>query len=319
MALLERAEPLAALAKLWADARDGRGSLAFVAGEAGVGKTSLVREFARSLGETRVLFGASDAMATPRPLGPLLDIAASTGGALADALRSSADRDAAFTAFLAELALRPTLVIIEDAHWADAATLDLLRFVARRIASRPALVAVTYRDDEVGARHPLRLLLGDVASSGEVHRIALQPLSERAVHAIAAGSGADGAALFRLTSGNPFFVTEVLASAGVAVPHTVRDAVLARAARLPHSARQTLDVAAVIGSTCDLALLREVAGALYSLDPCLENGILRSTGETVSFRHELARQAIVATLPPDRLRRTHARILDLLRRVRGET
>jgi DNA-binding CsgD family transcriptional regulator/tetratricopeptide (TPR) repeat protein len=313
MALLERAEPLAALQKLWAEAREGRGLVAFVGGEAGVGKTSLVREFARSLGETRVLIGASDAMATPRPLGPLVDIAGSTGGALARALDSSGNRDAAFAAFLTELAVRPTLVIIEDAHWADTATLDLLRFISRRISSRAALVLVTYRDDELGAKHPLRLLLGDVASSGEVRRITLRSLSEDAVRAMVSGTGADAAALFRLTGGNPFFVTEALAAGETALPQTVRDAVLARAARLPASARTTLDVAAVIGSPCELALLGEAAGPHFSLDACVENGILRSTPGAVSFRHELARQAILAALPSDRLRRWHVRILDLLR------
>lgn len=313
MPLLEREEPLAALENFWAEARAGHGLFVFVGGEAGVGKTSLVREFARGVRDARVLTGACDAMATPRPLGPLMDVASALGGELARALSRSANAGAAFAALLAELGARPTSMIVEDAHWADAATIDLLRFLSRRIGPRCVLLVVTYRDDELGARHPLRLLLGDLAASSEVRRIALRPLSETAVRELAMGSGLDAAVLFRHTGGNPFFVTEVLAARGSALPETVRDAVLARAARLPGLARTALEVAAVIGATAEVALLGEVLGEQLSVEPSLEAGLLRGSQTSVSFRHELARQSILSVLPPDRLRHWHASILEALR------
>ena len=102
----------------------------------------------------------------------------------------------------------------------------------------------TYRDDEIGSQHALRLVLGDVESA---RRIALPPLTEDGVRALAEGSDVDAHELFRQTGGNPFFVTEVLAAGGTGVPSSVRDAVLARAARLDPSARRILDAAAVAG------------------------------------------------------------------------
>jgi predicted ATPase len=139
MPLLERDGPLASLADHWAEAQRGHGLFVCLSGEAGVGKTSLVREFARRLGDTRILTGACDAMSTPRPLGPLMDVAAELGGDVSRAFEGSADPAAAFAALLAELGARPTAFINEDAHWADATTIDLLRFLSRRITvSKPS-------------------------------------------------------------------------------------------------------------------------------------------------------------------------------------
>lgn len=313
MPLLEREGPLASLEKDWAEAQEGHGVLVCVGGEAGVGKTSLVREFAGRVRGARILVGACDAMSTPRPLGPLMDVATAVGGELLRSVVESAGPAAAFAALLAELGARPTVFIVEDAHWADAATIDLLRFLSRRIGGRKALLIVTYRDDELGAQHPLRVLIGDLATSTDLHRIALRPLSETAVQTLAAGSGVDAAALFQRTGGNPFFVTELLSSRGSTLPDTVRDAVLARAARLPQRARTVLELAAVIGATAELALLAEILGEKAPVEPCIESGLLRWDHASVSFRHDLARQAILAVLPPGRLRHLHARILAALR------
>ena len=313
MPLLEREGPLASLADHWAEAQRGHGLFVCLAGEAGVGKTSLVREFARRLGDARILTGACDAMSTPRPLGPLMDVAAELGGDVSRALGGSADPAAAFAALLAELGARPTVLIIEDAHWADAATIDLLRFLSRRIGARQALLIVTCRDDELGSQHPLRVLLGDLAGSAEVRRITLRPLSRAAVRTLAAGTGFDAAALFERTGGNPFFVTELLNSPRSALPETVRDAVLARAARLGEAARSALDTAAVIGATAELSVLREILGQEPAVQPCIESGLLRWDDASLCFRHDLARRAILAVIPPDRMRQWHGRILEVMR------
>src|SRR5262249_858401 len=167
MRLYEREAALAALSEAWAEAASGRGLLALVDGEAGAGKTSLGRAFAeRHVRGRRLLVGGCDSLSTPRPLGPLRDIAASVPeiGALLD---SAIRREALFGAVLAELRrIRPGLLVIEDAHWADAATIDLIRFLGRRVESTGALVVVTLRMDELGPVHPLRIALGDVASTG---------------------------------------------------------------------------------------------------------------------------------------------------------
>jgi len=282
--LLERDRQLEALDGWLREAATGQGRVALVGGEAGVGKTALVgrfREVAR--GRARVLVGACDALSTPRPLGPLLDIAASTGGELDRLMSQDAPRDRIFRAALAELGagLTPTVAVIEDAHWADEATLDLLRFLGRRLEAVRALLIVTYRDDEVGPRHPLRLLFGDLATTASIRRLGLAPLSEAGIRTLALGSGLDPILLHRLTGGNPFFATEALADKTVAsgIPATVADAVLARASRLPPPAREALDAAAVIGSPIAPDLLATVAGAAAeAIEACVAGGMLVAAG-----------------------------------------
>lgn len=320
MQLFEREGPLAALAEAWTEASTGRGVLALVGGEAGAGKTSLVRAFlGRSVAHRRTLVGACDSLSTPRPLGPLRDIAAAEPG-FARLLASNPRREALFGAVLAELRrVQPTLLVIEDAHWADAATIDLLRFLARRVESTGALVVVTLRDDEVGTRHPLRIALGDVATSGALRRIAVQPLSIDAIRSMAEGSGLDPLELHRRTGGNAFFVTELLAGRGGEVPHNVLDAVLARIGRLPAPSRATLETAAVGGATVEAAVLELLLGPDLALEPCIELGLLRLAGASVSFRHEIVRQAILSVLSPARERALHGELLGALRSGLGAT
>ena len=276
MELLERDTFLADLERLLADAAAGRGRLVFVGGEAGVGKTAFVSRVAESARKTaRVLVGACDPMSTPRPLAPVLDIAATVGGTLERLLADSGQpRHRILRAILGELSggLRPTLAVFEDAHWADEATLDLLRFVGRRCGSTRLLLIVTYRDDEVGPTHPLRVVLGDLATAAPVRRLSLPCLSEAAVRRLAEGSALDPVELHRRTAGNPFFATEALASGSDAIPATVRDAVLARASRLSKAGRATLDAAAVIGAHGEAWLLAEVAGRDAPAAPGLRRG-----------------------------------------------
>jgi DNA-binding CsgD family transcriptional regulator len=319
MELLERDQHLEHLAELLRLAAAGQGRLVLVGGEAGVGKTALTDEFCRRLAGTVVVLRTScDALSTPGPLGPVRDLAPALGLLIDPSSHDSDARDRLFREVLAAFAARPgpTVVISEDAHWADGASLELLRFLGRRIGDLPVLVVVTYRDDEIGADHPLRLILGDLATAPAVQRISVRPLSEEAVQQLAAGSGRDATALHRLTGGNPFFVTEALAADGEIVPATVGDAVLARAARLSPEARAVLDVAAVIGATVDLDLLLSVAGpVLDEADESIDRGLLRGTGDGLAFCHDLARDAILAAIAPLRRRLLHARVLAALRDV----
>lgn len=171
----------------WGVATGGReGRVVFLAGEAGIGKTALLEAFlAAAARRVDVAVGACEPLSTPRPLGPLLDLAAVLGGGLARAAREGASRDALFEAFLTQLAKRenPLLVAFEDAHWADASTLDLLLLLGRRAERLPVLVVATYRDDEVKPDHPLRAVLGHLATSPAVARLHVPALGERAVAA----------------------------------------------------------------------------------------------------------------------------------------
>jgi predicted ATPase len=176
--LLERSSQLELLEdRARALRADRHGRLVLIAGEAGIGKTALVRAFCEGQPSLRVLWGGCDALYTPRPLGPLLDMADEVGGELEAAVGEGAAPGVVVAELARELRRgRPAIVVLEDLHWADMATLDVLRMLVRRIAALPALVVATYRDDEIDRRHPLRLALGDLPLSS-VDRIALRPLS----------------------------------------------------------------------------------------------------------------------------------------------
>jgi DNA-binding CsgD family transcriptional regulator len=317
MRLLERESALESLGGWFAEARAGHGRLVLVGGEAGVGKTSLVTEFALHHRQVaRVMWGACDPLTTPRPLGPLADVAPALGGRLDQLFRDEAPREVLFGALLERLreGRVATVLVIEDVHWADEATLDLLRFLARRLGAAASLLVVTYRDDEVGPQHPVQLLAGDLASSALVRRLWLAPLSRQAVAVLAGPHGVDADVLYERTGGNPFFVTEVLAAGDEAIPATVVDAVLARVARLSTPAREVLDAAAVVGSPVETWLLVEAAGAAPAqVDECVAAGMLQgqATGG-VGFRHELARLAVERALAPGRRAELHGRVLAAL-------
>ena len=315
--LLEREHELTVLAETLATVRAGAGgALVLVHGEAGVGKTALVARFVEETATARrVLWGACEALFTPRPLGPFLDIAEAAGGDLAACVAGGALPHEVASALFRELddGSGPILVV-EDAHWADEATLDVLRLLSRRLAGLPALVVVTYRDDELERTHPLRTLLGDLATTSKPTRITVAPLSVRAVRQLAAEQPVDADELYRRTSGNPFFVGEVLAAPGAELPHSIRDAVLARVARLDPQARDLLDAVAVVPPRCELWLLEAIAGtAMVALDECLASGTLRLEDHAVAFRHELARLAIEDSINPHRRIQLHRSALRNLR------
>jgi DNA-binding CsgD family transcriptional regulator/tetratricopeptide (TPR) repeat protein len=314
--LIEREPHLASLAALLEDARRGDGRVALVHGEAGIGKTALVERFVRLHGKARarVLWGGCDPLATPLPLAPVLDIAWLHGGTLAERVARGASRDDVFRAYIE--ALRdpslPTIAVIEDVHWADEATLDLVRFIGRRAERLRALVIVTWRDDELGPGHLLPSVLGELPR-GVSRRIALHGLSAEAVEALAARAQRTAAGLHAATHGNPFFVLEVLGSDGAGVPPTVRDAVLARAGRLSRDARRLCELASVSPSRVELPVLAGAAGASFAaLDELLAVRTLALVDDAVAFRHELARRAIEDSLPPLRARELHARMLAAL-------
>jgi predicted ATPase len=305
--LLERTRHLAALAELLeAVVRTSEGTLVLIGGEAGVGKTTVLQRFCTELGgSTRILWGACDPLFTPRPLGPFLDIAGNAGGELERLLRTSPAPHEVVTALMHELE-KPSVVVLEDLHWADEATLDVLQLLARRVGAVPALVLASYRDDELDRAHPLRVAIGELVTAGALERMKVEPLSELAVAELAAPHSVDAGELYRRTLGNPFFVNEILASGDREVPPTVQDAVLARAGRLGTASREVLDAVAVVPPQAELWLLeRLVPHTAGALDECLASGILVAAPGEVAFRHELARLAVEESLPHHRVLALH--------------
>ena len=313
--LLEREAQLASLTGYAGEARHGDGRLVLVAGEAGVGKSALVEQVQRDLPAAHWFWGACDGLFTPRPLGPLFDIASKLGGELLELCRADAPRDDLFRALLRQISEPAELhvLVMEDVHWADEATVDLLRFLGRRLRDAPVLLIATYRDDGLSPDDPLRVALGDLATQRSTRRIGLAPLTERAVGLLAADSGLEAAALYRLTGGNPFYVTEVVQSGMGEVPPSARDAVLARAAGLSGAARAVLDAAALTGARAELDGLGQVTGCPpTAIDELIVSGLVTADGVELKFRHEIARLAVAEAVAAHRRGPTHGRILAAL-------
>ena len=212
------------------------------------------------------------------------------------------DRNGVFTACLGALTASPapTVIVIEDAHWADESTLDLLQFVARRIGSAGVLLVVTYRD-EVDRTEPISVLLGDLASVPVVRRLVVPPLSPSAVAELSIDTDLDPVKLHAETNGNAFFVTEILRHGSHRTPASVADAVLARVRRLRPAVREAIEVAAVIGAKVEPAIACGAADiGPTELDECVANGFLLSEGPVLVFRHEIARRAVLDSIPPGR-------------------
>ena len=303
--ILERERELATVAGAIEQSAMGSGSVVLLSGEAGIGKSSLV-DAIRSLvpPDGRTLVGYCDDLATRRTLGPFRDLASSVGSELARAVQDGSDRDRTLAALRSELAWaqHPTVLVVEDVHWADDATLDVLRYLVRRIAHLPAVLVLTYRDDELTRDHPLHEVLAQAPGAQRVHRLPLKRLSRDAVRRLSSAAGADPDHVFSVTSGNPFFVSEVLAADdGDTVPPTVVDAVLTRTRRLDRSARQHVEQLSVVPSAPERWLVDAlVTGGIAALAAAEEHGVLTVSPERVSFRHELTRRAIADSLPAAR-------------------
>jgi DNA-binding CsgD family transcriptional regulator len=319
--LLEREATLAELDRCRRAAARGGGRVVLLRGEAGVGKTAVIARFLAGLGPRMgAVRGWCDALSTPRPLGPLLDMLGDLPPEQATAVRAAiaaGDHEAIYAALISVFRDGSVGVcVVEDAHWADGATLDLLRYLARRIHALPVLLVVSYRDDEIGAQHPLAVLLADLATNAAVTRTALAPLSSAAVAQLAAGSGINADALFRITGGNPFFVTEVLASgpnalAAHGMPRSVSEAVAGRLARLSAAGREAAQATAVCGPRASASLVEAVCPGA-ALPECLDAGVLVTDADTVAFRHELARRAAIEQIPDYQRKVLHKQALTVL-------
>ncbi|MHA6204670.1 ATP-binding protein [Dyella soli] len=318
MELIERDYALQRLLDALELARQGAGRTALVYGEAGIGKTSVVQCLASAHVDGRILLGWCEALFSPRPLGPFYDMADLFSAKTQELLGREGRRMELFASLLADLKEfdGTTLIVLEDLHWADAATLDLVKYLTRRIQHARVLLVLTYRDDELNERHPLRLLFGDLPTDAAV-RIPLLPLSEAAVGEMAHRTGRSSDGLFAATGGNPFFVTEALSADGL--PATVRDAVLARAARQPTAVRALLDLAAIVPARVDVSMVDALlAPTREDISAALASGLLSSQGGTYAYRHELARISMEQALPHPVAAALHERVLRYLEARGGE-
>jgi predicted ATPase/DNA-binding CsgD family transcriptional regulator len=313
MELLEREGALAGLAEAHASAARGEGRVVFVTGEPGIGKTSLVRRFLEGLEPgARMLVGACDDLSIPRPLGPFRDFAGRVSPPLARALASEAAPHEIQTLLVEELGLppRPTVLVLEDVHWADEATFDSITVLGRRIGSLPALLVLTFRGGEAPPGHPLHATVGAVPAGHAVF-LELAPLSKGAVASLAGGR-APG--VHATTGGNPFYVTELLAGGdGAELPQSVANAVRGRAARLDHDSRRLLEVVSVVPNRIPVHVLEAVMpGWADAAEEPERRQLLEVDSAFVRFRHELARHAIASSIPSAAQRRLHAKILEVL-------
>lgn len=313
MDLLERERELEVLAAALDAASLDKGSVVTISGEAGIGKTELVRTFANSCRDgAMTLWGGCDDLSTPRTLGPFRDIAIQAGGRLKELLGSGAPRGDVLDAILELLDTgRPaTVAIVEDVHWADGATLDVLKFLGRRIDRMSTVLIVTYREEEVGPDHPIRLLVGDLPAAG-VHRIGLKPLSPAAVASLGSDYTGSPDELYSATGGNPFLVSEALAVPGLSASAGVKDAVRVRASRLSSRARHLAELVAVVPTQVERELLRGIVElSTEALEECHQRGLVQYDDTWVWYRHELVRKAMHDSLADEHRRGLNASILD---------
>lgn len=308
--LLEREEHLATLESRSDDARRGLGSTLLIAGDAGEGKTTLLRHFGRHVKSgVLVLASRCDPLSTPSPMAPFREVAQPLG--LADTSPTAADdRGALFAAILEALAERgPSIWIIEDVHWADGVTLDLIRYLSRRIDDHPALLVLSYRSDEIGDNHPFHAVLAEILRTPSGHRIELPPLSITAVADIVGPDAAER--VHDVTGGNAFFVTEIAAAHDTdGVPDSVRDAVLERVSRLSPTERRLAELVSVASRSLPYDAPHALAETPDEvIESTLRSGVLVETAAGLAYRHDLARRAVESSIRTPTRRRLHRDLL----------
>ncbi|HEV8270206.1 MAG TPA: AAA family ATPase [Chitinophagaceae bacterium] len=316
MELIERAEFLATLQNKFQTVVEGEGHCIFLSGMTGMGKTSLVNVFCKEIKYSCNIYrGSCDALFTPRPLAPLYDIAGQLRNDFWHNSESMADRAGLFSRFFYELANQKatSLIVFEDIHWADEATLDFIKFFARRITQLQCLFILTYRDDEIHLHHPLRNVLGQMPVDSFT-RLELTPLSKEAVKKLASEKGYDGEYVYRMAGGNPFYVNEILASYHIGVPDSIKDAILSTYNYSGETTKRVWDFLSVIPDGFEIKYLEKYE-PLYvpAIENSVQSKILFIKDGLISFKHELFRRTVEATLSPFKRIAINKRILDLFR------
>ncbi len=308
-------------------AKSGRGQIIVISGEAGIGKTSILHAlYDSALPDETWAWGGCDPLTTPRPLGPLFDMATALDPLILNLLNTLDERSSLYSQIVAILENKEklTVLIFEDVHWADHATLDLIRFLSRRITFMRVTMIVSFRSDAVGDDHYIRQVIGELPPAN-TFRMNIGPLTENAVIALAKDAGVDAKGLYQATDGNPFFVTELIAARktlGPDLPPSIRDAVSARLARLPAEARELLELISIIPKAVSITQLEALIGepALAIVDKTLQRGFLtQDSVGAVRFKHELVRRSTLERLSATRRRDLHRRVFENLVADHSET
>jgi len=292
---------------------DGEGQVAVICGDAGIGKTSLVETFIKqNEDKAEIFWGACDDLFTPRPLAPLYDIAGMMNSRLTDKLEKGATRPSIFNELLNELNQKaPNIIVIEDAHWADESTFDLIKFLAKRINKYRSFLIITYRSDETGPTHPLRLSFSNIPTK-YFRRIELPPLSKNAVKILAEGFGKKDDSIFTKTGGNPFLITEILMNNQENIPATVKDLMSFRLSRLSPDSRSAVETLSVIPGAAKKWLLNLLIKDYSAVDEALESGILKNENDSISYRHELLKIAVEESLSETKRFEKNSAVLKIL-------
>jgi len=308
--LLERDHILDELDRLAAEAAGGRGRISFIVGEAGIGKTSVLRAAATRVGERlRPLWAACEDWSNAEALTLLRDLPILERDALQHA-REGGSRLDLFHQALDRLTEVPTILFVEDLHWADDGSIDFIRYLGRRISDKPLLVVASSRNEDQDARARLIRAANDIPPAAR-HRCDLERLSAPAVGALSAARGFIGSAIHNATGGNPLYVTEMLASGG-ARSRSIDDLVVGRADQLPVGARALLDYCSIIPRRVSLDQIENAGADENTLQACLDSGLLLAEPDALVFRHEITRRAVEDALSPLRRRQLHAAELDRL-------
>ena len=315
MELIERDDLLAALRSQFEHVSQGEGRCVFVSGEAGIGKTSLIKSFCNEVrNESNIYQGICDALFTPRPLAPLYDVLLQLGKDIPAGNIDTTNRTAFFTNFLQGLSDRRkvNVIVFEDIHWADEATLDFIKFLARRISQFKCLFVLTYRDTEIHFSHALRNIMGQL-NPDSFTRIGLLPLSKQAVEKMAEERGYNGEDVYRITNGNPFYVTEILASYSLGVPDNIKDSILSVYNKMNEKTKHVWEILSVLPTAFEMSYLDKLDESyIPAVQNCIDAKILIVDKERIFFKHELYRRTIESSLSPLARITLNKKILDLL-------
>ena len=299
MALIERDGFMASLQQHFEDISGGEGHCVFISGEAGIGKTALVKAFCKKQSdECSIYQGACDALFTPRPLAPLYDILWQVNKERWPASPSSEERSALFANFFQELSAKKgkLLIVFEDIHWADEGTLDFIRFFARRIYQLPCLFILTYRDNEIHSMHPLRNVLGQLPPDSFT-KLMVTPLSKQAVVEMATHKGYSGEDVYSISGGNPFYVNEILASYSPGVPDNIKDSILSVFERQKEGTKNAWQIWSVMPEGLEVDRVAKIKSALgKAIDHCFAISVILVQNGKVVFKHELYRRTIEESL-----------------------
>jgi ATP/maltotriose-dependent transcriptional regulator MalT len=315
MELIERGSFLTALISQFGKVSKNEGRCIFVSGEAGIGKTSLIKAFCNEVKDKcNVYHGICDALFTPRPLAPLYDVLLQLGKNIPEGNIDITNRTVFFTNFLHELNDRKkvNVIVFEDIHWADEATLDFIKFLARRITQLKCLFILTYRNTEIHSSHPLRNIMGQL-NPDSFTRIELMPLSKHAVEKMAEERGYNGEDVFRITNGNPFYVTEILASYSHGIPDNIKDSILSVYNKMNEKTKHVWEILSVLPTAFEMYYLDKLdASYIPAVQDCIDSKILIVDKERILFKHELYRRTIESSLSPLARIALNKKILDLL-------